>query len=264
MYLSDSQKNYLKQIKKNKIFILSTQILIVLSFLLLWELLTRYHIINAFIYSSPSKIISTIYQLYINGNLFSHIFTTIFEVLIAFSTGIVLGFIISIVFYEHPNVAKICDPFLTILNSLPKVALGPIIIIIAGANTKSIILMALLINLIVSITTIYNGFLNTDKTKIKMFKTFGASKKQILYKLVIPSSYSTIVSSLKLNIALTLIGVITGEFLVSRKGIGYLIIYGTQVFNLDLVMSGIFLLLIISYLLYKLVIIFEKRFSQKK
>lgn len=264
MYQSENQKKYLKKIKQEKFIIFSVQISLVITLIFLWELLTKYEIINSFIYSSPSKILKTLSELFIKGNLFSHIFTTINEVLIAFTIGIILGFLISIIFYEHPRIAKIFDPFLTILNSLPKVALGPIIIIIAGANTKSIIIMALLINLIVSITTIYNGFLSTDKTKIKMFKTFNASKKQILYQLVIPNSYSTIVSSLKLNIALTLIGVITGEFLVSKKGIGYLIIYGTQVFNLDLVMTGILLLLIISYILYKLVIYLEKKLLKNK
>jgi len=264
MYQSDNQKNYLKRIQRQRRLILFSQVAIIFLLIFFWELLTHYGVINSFIYSSPSRIASTIKDLFLAGNLFSHIFTTIFEVLIAFILGISFGFIISVIFYEHPIIAKIFDPFLTVLNSLPKVALGPIIIIIAGANTKSIIIMALLINLIVSITTIYNGFLNTDKTKIKMFTTFRATKKQILYKLVIPSSYTTIISSLKLNIALTLIGVITGEFLVSKKGIGYLIIYGTQVFNLDLVMSGILLLLIISYLLYKIVFNLENKLLHKK
>lgn len=145
------------------------------------------------------------------------------------------------------------------INSLPKVALGPLIIIIAGANMKSIIIMALLINLIVSIITIYNGFLNIDDKKIKLIKSFGATKLQILFKLVIPSSYKTIISSLKLNISMSLIGVIMGEFLVSKEGIGYLIIYGTQVFNLSLVMAGILILVIISYILYKIIIFIESK-----
>ncbi|MBE6148525.1 MAG: ABC transporter permease [Firmicutes bacterium] len=264
MYPSENQKTFIKKIKKQRRLVIFFQLAIVFCFIISWELLTKYEIINSFIYSSPSKIFLTLKDLFIAKDLFSHIFTTLSEVLIAFVLGIILGFIISIIFYEIPIIAKIFDPFLTVLNSLPKVALGPIIIIIAGANTKSIIIMALLINLIVSITTIYNGFLNTDSTKIKMFETFGASKKQILLKLIIPSSYTTIISSLKLNIALTLIGVITGEFLVSKKGIGYLIIYGTQVFNLDLVMAGILLLLIISYLLYKIVIYLENKLLKRK
>ena len=149
------------------------------------------------------------------------------------------------------------------INSLPKVALGPLIIIIAGANTKSVIVMALLINLIVSIITIYNGFLNIDEKKIKMIKSFGANKLQILTKLVIPSSYKTIISSLKLNISMSLIGVIMGEFLVSKEGLGYLIIYGTQVFNLSLVMAGILILVIISYILYKIITFSEGKLIKK-
>ena len=173
--------------------------------------------------------------------------------------GIIIGFVVALLLYQFKFVAKIVDPFLTMLNSLPKVALGPLIIIISGANGKSIIIMALLINLIVSIITIYNGFISTDEYKIKLLKSMGANKLQILTKLVIPQSYETIITSFKLNISLTLIGVIMGEFLVSKQGIGYLIVYGKQVFNLDLVMTGIFILIIISYLLYKIIIVLEKK-----
>ena len=145
------------------------------------------------------------------------------------------------------------------LNSLPKVALGPIIIIWVGANLKSIIVMALLINLIISIITIYNGFIQTDKNKIKLLESFNANKLDIIKKLVIPNSLVTIISSLKLNISMSLIGVIMGEFLVSKSGIGYLIIYGTQIFNLNIVMSGVIILIIISYILYKIISIIENK-----
>jgi NitT/TauT family transport system permease protein len=147
------------------------------------------------------------------------------------------------------------------LNSLPKVALGPIIIIWVGANTKSIILMAVLISLIVSIQTVYNGFINTDKNKIKLLKTVGASKKDILCKVVIPYNYNVIINSLKINISMCLIGVIMGEFLTSKAGIGYLILYGSQIFNLNLVMSGIVILIILSIVLYELTKYIEKRLT---
>ena len=263
MSVSDNQNKYIKSVIKERFIIKFTQIFIVILFITFWEVFANKNIIDPFIFSSPSRILLTIKNLYLSEELFSHIFTTLWEIFLAFSLGLILAFIISIIFYIFPKIAKIFDPFLTVLNSLPKVALGPMLIIITGANSKSIILMALLINLIVSIISIYNGFLNVDKIKIKMFKTFRASKKQILYKLVIPSSFSSIVASLKLTISLTLIGVISGEFLVSKKGIGYLIIYGTQIFDLNLVMAGIFILLIISYLLYKIVIIFENYYQKK-
>ena len=261
--ISNEQKKYLKSIKVKKFIIISIQLFIVFIFFALWEYLANKNIINTFVFSKPSKIFDTIINLAINNNLFTHIFTTLYEVIIAFTLGIFLGLIVAIILYQFPIIAKIVDPFLTMINSLPKVALGPLIIIIAGANTKSIIIMALLINLIVSIITIYNGFINIDETKIKLMKSFKATKKQLLIKLVIPSSYKTIISSLKLNISMSLIGVIMGEFLVSKAGIGYLIIYGTQVFNLSLVMAGILILVIISFILYKLVTFIENKLIKK-
>jgi len=257
--MSLEQQNFLKKLKFKKLKIMFFQILIIIFFIILWELLVSLNIISSFIYSSPSKIIKTIIELIISNNFFIHIYTTLIEVLISFVLGISLGFIIALILYEFKMLAKIVDPFLTMLNSLPKVALGPLIIIIFGANTKSIIIMALLINLIVSIITIYNGFQNTDEYRLKLFQTLNASKIQTLIYLVIPSSYQTIIASFKLCIAQTLIGVIMGEFLVSKQGIGYLIVYGKQVFNLNLVMTGIILLAIISYVLYKLIIILEKK-----
>ena len=257
--MSNEQKKYLKKIKTRKWGIIFSQIIIVILFLGIWEYLAQKNIINSFVFSSPSKIFETIINLALQNNLFHHIFVTLYEVLIAFILGIFLGFIIAIILYEIPLLAEIIDPFLTMLNSLPKVALGPLIIILAGANIKSIIIMALLINLIISIITIYNGFLSVDYIKIKLAKTFNATRTQILKYVIIPSSYNTIISSLKLNISMSLIGVVMGEFLVSQAGLGYLIIYGTQVFNLNLVMSGILILIIISFLLYKLVTYLENK-----
>lgn len=261
--MSKEQKLFIKTKKRRKRIVILSQILIVITFFSLWEILANNNIINSFVFSSPSKIMKTILNLAMENNLFNHIFVTLEEVLLSFILGIFLGFIIAVLLYQIPILSEILDPFLTMINSLPKVALGPLIIIIAGANTKSIIVMALLINLIISIMTIYNGFSNVSKEKIKLMKSFGATKTQTLVKLVIPSSYNTIISSLKLNISMSLIGVIMGEFLVSKAGIGYLIIYGTQVFNLSLVYAGILILLIISYLLYKLILLMEKLLIKK-
>ncbi len=262
--MTTEQKNYLKAIKVRKIMVVLGQILLVVLFFLIWEILARKNIINSFVFSYPSKIFSTIINLFLDGNLVHHIMVTLGEVLVAFFLGIFLGFIIAVILYEIPIIADIIDPFLTMINSLPKVALGPLIIIIAGANIKSVIIMALFINLIISIITIYNGFCSVDKVKLTLIKSFKASKLQILTKLIVPSSYNTIISSLKLNISMSLIGVIMGEFLVSKAGIGYLIIYGTQVFNLSLVMAGILILLVISFILYKIIVYIEKKLLQKE
>ena len=246
--------------KKKKILIKIIQIGIGLIFLILWELLSKFELINSFIFSSPSRIVSTIIDLYKNNNLFNNIFVTLYELFISFGLGSIVGFLVALLLYKFDILKKIFDPYLTLINSLPKVALGPLLIIWIGANIKSIIVMSLLINLIVSIIGFYNGFINTDEYKIKLLKTFGASDKQIIFNLVIPSSIENMFSTIKLNISMSLIGVIMGEFLSSKAGIGYLILYGTQVFNLNLVMAGIFLLLILSYLLYLLICIIENKF----
>lgn len=235
-----------------------TQISLLVGFIVIWELLAKYEIINTFISSSPSRIVSTMVKLYNDGNLFNHIWTTIYETIISFGIGTLIGIFIAIILWYCNFIYKVIDPYLTIINSLPKVAIGPIIIIYFGANIKSIIIMALLISVIVTIITVYNGFISTDQNRINLLRSFKATRGQIFRYVILPSSYSTIISSLKINISMTLIGVIMGEFLVSKEGIGYLITYGSQVFNLNLVMSGIIILLVVSYLMYLIVSYIEK------
>ena len=237
------------------------RLLILIIFIFTWELLAKYNIINSFIFSSPTNIIKTTYNLLTKYNLLIHIFYTLIEILISFILSNIIALIISIILYKHKLLYEIIDPYLTLINSIPKVALGPLIIIWVGANFKSIILMALLTNVIISIITIYNGFINTSKIKIKLFKSYNASDNQILYNLIIPSNKKTIISSLKINISLTLIGVIMGEFLVSKHGLGYLIIYGSQIFNLNIVITSLFILIIISYIIYKIIIILNEKVS---
>lgn len=206
MSMSSEQKKYIHRLRNQKILVVFLQFFLVLFFLGMWEYCANKKIINPFIFSSPSRIIECIITTYQSGDLITHIFTTFYETVLAFVIGISCGFLIAVLLYEIPILAKVVEPFLTMLNSLPKVALGPIIIIWTGANTKSIIVMALLINLIVSILNIYNGFLGTDINRLKLMKTFQANKLQTLFYLVIPNSKNTIVSSLKLNISMTLIG----------------------------------------------------------
>ena len=256
--MSREYQLYLRKRRINKIVIHVTQIIILLLFAFFWEYLASNGIINTFIYSSPSKVFKTIVDLYKSGSLFHHIWITTYETIISFSLATVLGTLIAIMLWYSEFLYRVFDPYLTVLNSLPKVALGPIIIILFGANTKSIVIMALLISLIITITSVYAGFISTDRNMIKLMQSFNASKWQILKYLVMPYNYRVIISALKINVGLSLVGVIMGEFLVSKAGIGYLINYGSQVFNLNLVFSGIVILLIVSYLMYLIVLYIEK------
>ncbi len=255
---------FLKKLKKKNRQVKLTQLLILLLFLIIWQLAANLELINTFISSSPKNILETIYGLIKSGDLWYHIWVTTYETMISFLLGTFLGFFIATLLWWWPFLAKVLDPYLTILNSLPKVALGPIIIIWAGAGKGSIILMALFISVIITIINVYQSFIETDSHKIKLLQSWKATKWQIYYKLIMPNSIQTIINALKINISMSLIGVIMGEFLVSKEGIGYLIMYGSQVFNLDLVMSGVIILGIVATIMYYIVNFIEKRCIKNK
>lgn len=256
---SKEHTQYLKKEKKKKHIITISKITIIATFLLIWEITAQLEIINPFLSSYPSQVIKTTIKLWEQNNLLSHILITLYETLISFSLASIIGIIIASILWSNKTLAKILDPYLTILNSLPKISLGPLIIIWIGANTKSIIFMALLISVFTTIISMYNAFITTDKQKIILMKSFGANKLQIFTKLILRGNTKSLVNTLKINISLSLIGVIMGELLVSKKGLGYLITYGSQVFNLNLVITSIFILGILSYILYILIDLFEKK-----
>ena len=257
--MSNEHKLYLKKLKKQKHVVLFFKIFIIILFLGLWEVCARVGILNSFLTSYPYKIFITISDLFKENNLLSHIWVTLYETVISFSLASIIGIAVSSILWSSKTIAKILDPYLTVLNSLPKISLGPLIIIWVGANVKSIIFMALLIAVFTTIINMYNSFINTDPSKITLMKSFGASKITIFTKLIFRGNIPSLVNTLKINISLSLIGVIMGELLVSKQGLGYLITYGSQVFNLNLVITSIFILAIMSYLLYILIDLLEKK-----
>ena len=263
MFISEERKRYLSKIKREKLFVSFFRFLIIFIFIIGWEILARFDIINTFTFSSPSLIIKTFAELLRNGSLFSHIGITLYEVILCFLLATIIGLLFAVLLWFFPIFSKIVDPYLTVLNSLPKVSLGPLIIIWVGASINSIILMSLLISTFITIINIYNGFTSTNKNYIILLKSFGANKWQIFKYVVFPSNMQVIISALKINVSMNLIGVIMGELLVSKKGIGYLIMYGSQVFNINLVITGVVILGIISYLMYFVIDTFEKNFNNK-
>lgn len=255
-------KKYLSNIKHKQYITRGLQLIILIAFIGIWQILADKEIINTFISSSPKKIIDTIIELHNTKNLYHHVWVTFYETCISFSLGTFLGCLIATILWWNPFIAQVLDPYLTVLNSLPKVSLGPIIIIWAGAGIKSIILMALFISVIITTINVTQSFNDTDSNKIKLMQSFQATKAQIFFKLVLPSNKNTIISATKINISMSMIGVIMGEFLVSKQGIGYLIMYGSQVFNLNLVMTGIILLCIMSTFMYYGIVYLEKKLKR--
>jgi NitT/TauT family transport system permease protein len=257
--LSPEQIKYVKgkEIEKKKIVIY--QILLLVFVLLLWEISGRVGLIDPFIFSSPVRIAKCFAQMLVSGQILYHTGITLLETMISFSLGTLLGIIIAMGLWWNAFIRKILEPYLVVLNSLPKTALAPIIIVWLGNNYKSIIFTALTISLIITILNVLHGFMTVEKDLIKLIQTFSGTKKDILMKVVLPSNISTIISTMKVNIGLSLIGVIIGEFLVARAGLGYLIVYGSQVFKMDWVMMSIIILAVIATLIYKCIAMIEKR-----
>lgn len=251
-------EQFLRKLRNDKIIIITFRILLLVVFIGAWELLSQTKLIDSFLFSSPTRVCKVIANLYLSGELFLHIGTTLYETFLGFIIATILGTAISILLWWSEKIRKILEPYIVVLNSLPKIALGPLIIIWFGAGTSAIVFMAIIITIIVTIISMLNGFMETDSNKILLLKSMGATKLQIFLKLVLPSTLPTLISTLKINVGMSWIGSIMGEYLVSKRGLGYLIVYGGQVFKLDLVMASTVILCLLAALMYLVVSLFER------
>lgn len=259
---SEEQKNYIASLKKRKRKIIFAQWFILILFIGIWEALGDLKIIDPFITSTPSRMVKNLIVIYGEGTLFKHIFITCYETVVGFLISTLLGSFIAMLLWWSSFAAKVADPYLVVLNALPKVALAPIIIFWMGNGIKSIITIAVLISIITTIISVFSGFKDVDEDKIKLLKTFGATKFQILMKLIVPASIGNIISALKINVGLSWVGVIMGEFLVAKEGLGFLIVYGGQISQLDMVMMSIVILSILAFAMYMLVALLEKKLNR--
>ena len=229
--ISVEQNAFLHQIQQRKQLIRLLQILFLIIFFLSWEIAASEKWIDPFIFSQPSKMLNAAKEMLTDGSLWPHVTTTLWETTAGFLLGTLLGTLTAVLLWWNPFLSSIADPYLVVLNAIPKTALAPIIIVWFGNNQSSIILVALLTSVIVTILSVLNGFLQVDKEKIKLIQIFGGTKKQILTKIVFPSNIPNILNALKINVGLSFVGVIVGEFLVAQKGLGFLIVYHSQTFT---------------------------------
>lgn len=207
------------------------RITLLVLFLALWELCARLGIINDFIFSSPSRMTICFISMVKDGTIFLHTGVTVMETLVSFALVVVVGLATAILLWSSRSVSEVLEPYLVMLNSLPKSALAPILIVWLGNNIKTIIVAAISVAVFGCIMTLHTGFMQTDPDKIKLIYSLGGTKKDVLTKVLLPGSVPLIISNMKVNIGLCLVGVIIGEFLAANKGLGYLIIYGSQVLS---------------------------------
>ena len=256
--MSAEHKRYVKKLKIRHAVIWVLRIGLLAAFLGIWELVAHYRIVDPFIISSPSRIVRLIGELYRENNLFPHVLASLYETVLGFVIATVLGSLTAMALWWSKGLRDVLEPYLITLNSLPKIALGPIIIVWMGTGEKAIIFMAVLICVIITIISMLSGFIGVDKEKIMLLQSMKAGKLKIMTKLIIPANIPTLISVLKINVGLSWIGSILGEYLSSQKGLGYLLVYGSQVFQLDLVMASTVILCLLAGGMYGFVAIIEK------
>lgn len=245
----------MKQYNKWKISIL--RFALIIAFLIIWEITANAGIIDAFIFSSPSRIIHCFKVSIQDGVLLKHTVVTLGETFLSFAIIILAGVGIALLLWLSPFLTQLFEPFLIILNSLPKSALAPMLIVWLGNNPRAIIVTAVSVAIFGTIINVYTSFNETDPEKIKLMRTFKSSRLQMLSKLILPASIGTIISNMKVAIGLCLVGVIIGEFLAARSGLGYLIVYSSQIFAMDTIAMAIIILCVLSIILFKIVDLVE-------
>lgn len=255
---SKAHKKYLGIYYTKKIFTIITQIVILIAFVTLWEILADKGLINVFFFSSPSRIFKLIQEMYKSGELWHHASTTLNEALIGFAIATGIGFLVAVILWSTDFIRNVLEPYIVILNALPKIALGPMIIIWFGAGSEAIIFMCIITVVIITTMNILQSFINCDKQLIAQAKSMGANKLQLFRKVVLPNSIKDIVSTLKINVGLSWIGAIMGEYMVSRAGLGYLLDYASYTFDTNLMMSATVVLCFFAALMYFIVALFEK------
>ncbi|MCD8347890.1 MAG: ABC transporter permease [Lachnospiraceae bacterium] len=260
--LTLSQQDYLKGLKRQQNRIRAIRILIFVLFLLLWETAVRAGWIDGFIFSSPSRMAKMFLNMWNDGTILRHTGITLAETLISFALVVLLGVGCAVLLWYSNTLSEILEPYFVILNSLPKSALAPLLIVWLGANLKSIIVSGVSVAIFGTILNLYTGFREMDPDKMKLIYTLQGTKKDVLCKVILPGTLPLLISLMKVNIGLCLVGVVIGEFIGAREGLGYLIIYGSQIFKLDLVLLSIVILCIIAILLYAVLNLLEKKYSR--
>ena len=254
------QEQFLLEHKKFHRSITMAQIGLFVSFLVVWEVTSICGLIDSFFFCSPSIVVSCFFRMLFEEGLLVHLGFSLMEIIISFLLILIFSLCVAVCLWYFPRLSRVLEPFLVVLNALPKSALAPLFIVWIGTGTKTIIVAGISVAIFGSIINLYSAFKETDLEKILLIQTLGGSRKDVLLKVVLPAAVPNILSLMKVNIGLALVGVIIGEFFAGRKGLGYLIIYGTQVFKLDMVLTSIIILCILAMLLYNVIQIWEHKY----
>lgn len=261
--ISRGQKLFLSRVKRHRMIVLAARILILVLFLVLWEGCANTGIIDSFIFSSPSRIALCFLEMVGDHSIFLHIGITLYETIISFLLVTVFSILLAVLLWCSLKLSEILEPYLVVLNSLPKSALAPLLIVWLGATPTTIIVAGMSVAIFGSIMNLYTSFTTVDQEKIKLIYTLHGTRRHALTKVVLPSSVPAVISNMKVNIGLCLVGVVIGEFLAARSGLGYLIIYSSQTFKMNWLLMSIILLCIMAMALYAVIGVVEKLYMKR-
>ncbi len=259
IWLEELHHDHNRKMVRWRQHIFAVQLSMLVAMFILWELAGRLRWIDVLLFSYPSKIFAQIGKDVVSGEIWAHVGVTVGETVVGFLLGTLVGTLLAVLIWWSPFLSKVLDPYMVVFNSMPKVALGPIFIVMFGAGFTAIVMTTLSITVIITTLVVYNSFNEVDPNYVKVIRTFGGERSEIFTKVVFPASFPTIVSTLKVNVGMAWVGVIVGEFLVAKQGLGYLIIYGFQVFNFTLVLSSLLIIAAVATAMYQLVVYAERK-----
>ena len=264
LWLEQIHGQYKKTKRRRRNQVIAVRGSLLVLFFVLWEAGARLGWIDELLFSYPTKVFKQIWGDMVSGSLWPHLGMTVGETAVGFVLGTLLGTLLAVIIWWSPFLSAVLDPYMVVFNSMPKVALGPIFIVMFGAGFTAIVITTLSITVIITTLVVYNSFCSVDPNLVKVVRSFGASRVQVFYKVILPASFPTVVSTLKVNVGMSWVGVIVGEFLVAKSGLGYLIIYGFQVFNFTLVMSSLLIIAAVATAMYQVVVYMEKRLLSRR
>jgi len=230
--------------------IIAAQVGILIGVIALWEISANTGLIDAFFWSQPRAIFNTLMTFFSSGDAFTDIAFTFRSTILGFLIGTTTGSALGLSFWWSKNYAAIVQPYIICFESLPKLALAPLIVLVFGIGIASKVAIATALTLVVSTLTTYAGVKAVDSDSEKLFYSLGASRWQVFRKLVIPSCLPWIISVLRVNIGLALTGAIVGEFIASQHGLGRSILYAGQTYDIALVWVAVFVLSALAIVMY--------------
>jgi NitT/TauT family transport system permease protein len=236
-----------------------SQIGLLVLMIAIWHVLAAQEILPPFFFGKPLEVGSRIVNWFVSGKIYPHLGVTLLETLLAFAIGTLLGLGVGLWLALNPFASALCDPYIKAINAMPRVILAPIFAVWFGLGIWSKVLLGVTIVFFIVFFSVYNGVRDVNPIVVANARMLGASKRQLLRHVYLPSATAWVFSSLHASVGMAFVGAVVGEYLGSARGIGYLIMQAEGVFDINTVLAGVIVLTVCALFLDKIVTIAERR-----